>query len=371
MRVLVVNWQDRENPFAGGAEIHLHEIFGRLAARGHEVTLLCSGWGGAPQRTHDSTASPVHRVGTRYTFQLLARRVLSARACGRGIRCARGRHQQGAALDAALGREPHGGAVPHLFGTTAFQELPAPLAAAVWLQERPIGRVYGATPFEAISESTADDLAARGIPRERIAVIHPGIDTAAYTPAPAERSPGAARRLSRTAQAVQARRPDHSGLCGDAGIQRHSSRLRAPATFDRRSSVLPPRLTSATACSFLGSSPSRRKWRCSGARGCSRSRRRRRGGGSRISRLPHAPRRSLHRARRGCANRCGMVRRAFSCRMVISPRSCNALRRIVNDPSLVASLGEAARRFASRFTWEAAAEQTEAHLESVIAARVA
>jgi glycosyltransferase involved in cell wall biosynthesis len=49
----------------------------------------------------------------------------------------------------------------------------------------------------------------------------------------------------------------------------------------------------------------------------------------------------------------------------------HALRRIVSDPSLVASLGDAGRRFASRYTWEAAAEQTEAHLERVIAARVA
>src|ERR1041385_5642793 len=31
MRILLVNWQDRENPQGGGAEIHLHEIFGRLA----------------------------------------------------------------------------------------------------------------------------------------------------------------------------------------------------------------------------------------------------------------------------------------------------------------------------------------------------
>ena len=50
MRLLVVNWQDRENPQAGGAELHLHEIFGRIAQRGHEVTLLCSGWEGAAQR---------------------------------------------------------------------------------------------------------------------------------------------------------------------------------------------------------------------------------------------------------------------------------------------------------------------------------
>ena len=55
--------------------------------------------------------------------------------------------------------------VPHLFGGTAFQELAAPLAAAVWLAERPLARVYRGVPFEAISESTADDLVERGIPR--------------------------------------------------------------------------------------------------------------------------------------------------------------------------------------------------------------
>jgi glycosyltransferase involved in cell wall biosynthesis len=53
------------------------------------------------------------------------------------------------------------------------------------------------------------------------------------------------------------------------------------------------------------------------------------------------------------------------------PALISALERIVSDPSLVSSLGNAGRRFASRFTWEAAAEQTEAHLERVIAAKVA
>jgi len=72
--------------------------------------------------------------------------------------------------------------VPHLFGSTAFQELAAPLAAAVWTAERPLGRAYRRIPFEAISESTADDLAERGIPRASVAVIYPGIDTVGYTP---------------------------------------------------------------------------------------------------------------------------------------------------------------------------------------------
>ncbi len=78
--------------------------------------------------------------------------------------------------------------VPHLFGGTAFQEFPAPLAAAVWLAERPLGRVYHGTPFEAISQSTADDLVQRGIPRGHIEVIYPGIDTVSYTPAAGTRA---------------------------------------------------------------------------------------------------------------------------------------------------------------------------------------
>ena len=47
MNILLVNWQDLENPQAGGAEIHLFEIFSRLAAGGHRVRLVCSGWDGA------------------------------------------------------------------------------------------------------------------------------------------------------------------------------------------------------------------------------------------------------------------------------------------------------------------------------------
>src|SRR3954453_18207822 len=73
VRILLVNWQDRENPQAGGAEIHLHEIFGRLAHAGNEVVLLCGGWPGcAPRATLDGI--DIHRVGTRHSFPFLVRR---------------------------------------------------------------------------------------------------------------------------------------------------------------------------------------------------------------------------------------------------------------------------------------------------------
>ena len=60
LRILVVNWLDREHPRSGGAETHLHETFGRLVERGHSVAALVSGWAGClPGTTLDGVG--VHR----------------------------------------------------------------------------------------------------------------------------------------------------------------------------------------------------------------------------------------------------------------------------------------------------------------------
>src|SRR3954447_24237817 len=81
VRILLVNWQDRENPQAGGAEIHLHEIFGRLAAQGHEARLLCGGWPGcAPGARLDGI--DVYRVGHRHTFPFLAHKAYDSGHAG-------------------------------------------------------------------------------------------------------------------------------------------------------------------------------------------------------------------------------------------------------------------------------------------------
>jgi len=187
VRILVVNWQDRENPQAGGAEIHLHEIFGRIAASGHSVRLLCGGWPDCPPRAQ-LDGIDVFRVGTRHTFPFFAHRYYKRHLADWPEILVEDINK--VPLYTPRWHAPSTVAlVPHLFGSTAFQELAAPLAAAVWTAERPLGRMYHGIPFEAISESTAEDLAARGIPRQSVEVIYPGIDTVSYTPNAAERSP--------------------------------------------------------------------------------------------------------------------------------------------------------------------------------------
>jgi len=188
VRILLVNWQDRENPQAGGAEIHLHEIFGRIAGAGHQVTLLCGGWPGCPPRAR-LDGIDVHRVGTRHTFPFVARgyyrRVLASERADVLVedinKVPLFTTRWGARRVVAL--------VPHLFGGTVFQEAPWPLATVVWLAERPLPLAYRNTAFHAISESTADDLASRGIRRDLVRVVYPGIDSRHYTPDASRRAP--------------------------------------------------------------------------------------------------------------------------------------------------------------------------------------
>ena len=364
MRLLVVNWQDRENPQAGGAEIHLHEIFGRLAARGHEVTLLCGGWPGAPARTV-LDGIDVHRVGTRYTFPFLARRYWRSHLAA----------SQHDVLVEDINKiplfTPRWGArrvvalVPHLFGGTVFAEAPLPLAAMVWLAERPLPVAYRGVPFEAISESTADDLAARGIPRGSIRVIYPGIDTRAYTPSPGTRSAaplfvylGRLKRYKGVDLVLRA----FSAMRGPGAT------LEIAGTGDHRAALeaLTRSLDLGDRVRFLGFIDERRKlellrrawalvfaspkegWGITNleAAAC---------GTPVVASSSPGLRESVRDGVTGFLVPHGDVGAMAA-----------AMDRLASDPALVERLGQGGREFAGTFTWERAADETAMHLESVI-----
>ncbi|HUF30191.1 MAG TPA: glycosyltransferase family 4 protein [Gemmatimonadaceae bacterium] len=365
MRILLVNWQDRENPQAGGAELHLHEIFGRIAAMGHPVSLLCGGWPGAPGHAGLDGIS-VHRVGTRYTFPFLARRWW---------------RREGQALNAEVLIEdmnkvplytPRWGAVrtvalvPHLFGTTVFREAPAPLAGIVWLAERPLRAIYADVPFQAISTSTADDLVARGIPREQITVIYPGIDTARFTPSPTEREPeplfiylGRLKRYKGVDVVLRA----------FAALAHPSARLLIAGTGDHRPALerLAASLDLGDRARFLGFISEeeklallRRAWAllfASPKEGWGITNLEAAACGTPVI-ASDAPglRESVRHGETGYLVPHGDVQ-AMAARM----------RELVESPTRVAALGASARAFAERFSWDAAARETEAHLRAVIA----
>jgi glycosyltransferase involved in cell wall biosynthesis len=165
----------------------MHEIFGRLAERGHEVSALVSGWRGCA-RTTRLDGIRVHRSGMRNTFSVSAPSYFR-------------RHLRGHPYDVIVedlnkvplftplwaGR-PVVLLTHHLFGLTAFQAAPIPVAAATVALEWPIGRVYRDVPSIAVSESTKEDLIDRGLRPDRISVIRNGIDIDYFTPRPDARA---------------------------------------------------------------------------------------------------------------------------------------------------------------------------------------
>jgi len=360
VRLLVINWLDRENPQAGGAEAHLHEIYGRLARRGHDVSLLCSGWEGcAPEVTLDGIR--VHRVGGRWDFALHVvkgyRRLHRAQPFDLVIEDI----NKLPLFSPLWVKEPVDVVVPHLFGRTAFREAGWAVASTVVAAERAIPLVYRHCHFTAISESTRSDLLARGVPVERTRVIYCGIDSAAFTPAPDERSPtpiiayvGRLRRYKGVGlilQAVAAMR-DRRTEVEIAGSGDDRPRLEALARsldLDRRVRFL-GFVSEAQKSALL-----RRAWIVSltspkegwgitnlEAAAC---------GTPVVASDSPGLRESVLDGRTGFLVKHGDVSELAA-----------AYDRIIADPALVTRLGTAGRAFAESFTWESAADHTEAHL---------
>jgi glycosyltransferase involved in cell wall biosynthesis len=188
VNILVVNWQDRRNPLSGGAEVHFHEIFSRIARRGHRVTLCCSSFPGAlPRETIDGIE--IIRSGWReifnYTFPLTYLTRL-----------------RGGAFDVVVEdlnklpffsplyiRRPLAGIAHHLFGKSVFREAWILPAAYVYMMERAALSLYRKRiPFMVVSRSTEREFLERGFSAGRLEVIHNCVDHGLYTPGAGNKS---------------------------------------------------------------------------------------------------------------------------------------------------------------------------------------
>ena len=365
MRILVLNWQDSANPQAGGAELHLQEIFSRIVARGHRVDLLCSGWANVPARaTLDGI--DVYRVGTRHTYPFLAKRFYSRELA----------HNDYDVVIEDLNKVPLYSPlwdtrklvalVHHLFGGTVFREASPPLAAAVWLSEQPLGMLYRKVPFQAVSQSTADDLVRRGIPRNSIRVIYNGVDSQRLTPDASERADkpvfvylGRLKKYKRVDTVIRA----------FASLNLDESTLEIAGTGDYRAQLegLAQSLHLGDRVKFLGFVAEAQKVHLLRRAWASVLASPKEGWG--ISNLEAAACGTPVIAANSPGIRESVIDGETG--FLVPPDDPEAMaasmRGLVQSSDLVSVLGAAARRFAEKFTWERSADETLAHLEEVIA----
>ncbi|MHB1328459.1 MAG: glycosyltransferase family 4 protein [Gemmatimonadales bacterium] len=367
MKILLFNWQDLDNPHAGGAEIHLFELFSRLAARGHQTHLVCAGWpGAAPTAVRDGIT--IERHGGRHSFALrgrgAVRRALRSEPYDILVE-----DVNKLPLYCAAGVDvPSCVIVPHLFGTTAYHEASWPMATAVVLAERLMPLAYRRSWYHVISESTRDDLVLRGVPSDRIAVIHPGIDPDAFTPDPAlDRSDppsflyvGRLKRYKGVDLAIQALALVHR--------DRPDVRLDIAGSGDDR-----PRLEALVASLGLGESvrfhgfvDEAVKLRLLRTTWANLFPSPKEGWGITVMEAAACGTPSIASDSPGLRDSV----RAGETGLLVPHGDPVALARqmlaMVSEPALVARLGTAARQHAERWTWDDAAARTERHLQEII-----
>ena len=182
-KICVVSYRDMKHPEAGGAEVIIQEVFGRLADQGHEVVLLTGAFKGGESRDRIGNLE-IHRVGNQYNFNFVAPRYLKKNLASRGFDVVAEDINKIPLYLPKHTKAPVLAIVPHLFGTTVFQQAPFPLAAYVYLYERFIPTVYKDCMFSVLSKTTQDDLAARGLPRQNLRIIYGGMDHDLYGPSP-------------------------------------------------------------------------------------------------------------------------------------------------------------------------------------------
>ena len=369
MNLVLVNWQDRANPHAGGAEIHLFEIFDRLAARGHRIRLVCSGWEGAARRTSIGGIE-VQRTGGRHSFALL----------GRGaVRSALRAERPDILIEdvnklplftPALWRGAHVTIVPHLFGGTAFQEVDPLQAAIVWAAERPLPRAYARSFFHVISESTRDDLVARGIPAARITVIHPGVDPVWFVPDPGvgrTQAPsflylGRLKRYKGVEAALRA--------FALARATRRDLTLDVAGTGDDRTRLeaLARDLGVAEGVRFHGFVSEERKRELLRTTWANVFPSPKEGWGITIVEAGACGTPSLASDSPGLRDSVRHGETGYLVPHGDAPALAERFLAFAADPALMTRLGQAARRFAEAHTWDRAALATEAHLTSCLSA---
>jgi glycosyltransferase involved in cell wall biosynthesis len=177
--LLAVNFRDPAHPEAGGAELHLEEVLLEAVRRGHRVTWLACGFsGGAPEAEHRGMR--IVRRGTWWNFNWVVPGVLRREFAAPPPDLVVEDINKVPCFTPWATRAPVAAIVPHLFGATAFREATLPTALYVVLLEALIPFAYRRSRFLAISESTRDDLARRGIAAKRVAVVHCGLDHDTY-----------------------------------------------------------------------------------------------------------------------------------------------------------------------------------------------
>ncbi|MGA8248740.1 MAG: glycosyltransferase family 4 protein, partial [Nocardioides sp.] len=174
MRITILSWRDTGHPDGGGSEEYIEHIAGRLAGRGHEVTICCAAYDGAPgDETRDGVR--FRRRGGRLTVYP---RGLAHVTLGRGRRSdVVVEVVNGIPFGAGLLRRRRTVPLVHHLHREQWRMIyPGWRGRLGWAVERTTIRLYRRLPHLTVSHATESDLVALGVPRSSVHVVANGAE---------------------------------------------------------------------------------------------------------------------------------------------------------------------------------------------------
>jgi len=185
--ILVINWQDIRNPLGGGAEVHFHEIFKRIAQKGHQITLLCCGYQDLPDEEMIDDIQVIRRGG-RNLFNYLVPFLYKKISYKSKFDVIVDDINKIPFYTPLYVKEPLIGIIHHLFGSSIFIESSIPVALYVTLAEKVIPKIYRNIPMAVVSNSTKQELIQKGFSEQNIHLVYNAVDRSTYQSYPDKKS---------------------------------------------------------------------------------------------------------------------------------------------------------------------------------------
>ena len=185
MRILIFNWRDITHPWAGGAELNIHEQAKRWVQAGHDVTLFC---GEYPQSSEYATIDGIEivRKGGRFSVYLWA--VVYYFMRFRGIFDVILDIENGIPFFTPLYCRTAKVCLIHHVHTAQFRtEFSPPLSwIGIFLESVMMPLSYRLVPIVTISQSSCAGLEGIGIDSKKCIVVYCGVDHSQYRPGQAK-----------------------------------------------------------------------------------------------------------------------------------------------------------------------------------------
>jgi glycosyltransferase involved in cell wall biosynthesis/O-antigen/teichoic acid export membrane protein len=187
LHILVLSDRDWTHPQGGGTGTNLFGQVSRWVAWGHRVTVVAASYPGAQAVEHHDRLTIVRTGGRSTVFP---------HVIWRGLR--RKLPDVDVVLEVINGitflsplwlRRPRLALVHHIHRDHYVEEMGwKGKIAAYLLETAPLRHLYGTSRFLTISEASARDIAAHGIPRDQIDVGYIGVEAQAFEPDPDKRA---------------------------------------------------------------------------------------------------------------------------------------------------------------------------------------